>query len=221
MPTTPIPRQLTNLTKKPPSLNPGLPSPSITGLPARKLPQQSTQVSSPKKTRLFSNFPARGKNNSPSKAIQHGSLNPPKGQNGNPTPKAREDANSKVPIPLLVPLQALLRDAATLALILDDMSSPQLILVVVDGLEALHARAQMEGTQRWTVDPAYRDRGRAMIVDRGCSRTHWTAGERLFDAEVYEVIERAVEYATTGGTGGDGSGGGRGFEMRMRGFKFG
>ncbi|PYI26084.1 hypothetical protein BP00DRAFT_451500 [Aspergillus indologenus CBS 114.80] len=217
MPTTPIPRQLTNLTKKPPSLNPGLPSPSIAGFSTRNLPSPHCET---RKTRPFSNFPARGQNNSHSKAIQHGSLNPPKGQNGNPTPRSREDASSKVPIPLLVPLQALLRDAATLALILDDMGSPQLILVVVDGPDVLPARARMEGTQRWTVDPAYRDRGRAMIVDRGCSRTHWTAGERLFDAEVYEVIERAVEYVTTGG----GGGGGRGFEIRpvrMRGFKFG
>ncbi|PYH86407.1 hypothetical protein BO82DRAFT_397582 [Aspergillus uvarum CBS 121591] len=216
--TTPIPRQLTNLTKKPPKSNPGLLFPSITGLPTHNLPlPRSENVSSPKKTWPFSNYPARGKNNSHSEAIQHGSLSLPKGQNGYPIPKSREDANSKVSIPLLVLLQALFRDVTTLAMILDDMSSPQLILVVVDGPDALPAR--MDGTQRWMVDPAYRDRGRAMTVDRSCLKIHWTAGERLFDADVYEVIERAVEYAI-----GSGGGGGRDFEIRpvrMRGFKFG
>ncbi|RAK75411.1 uncharacterized protein BO72DRAFT_498067 [Aspergillus fijiensis CBS 313.89] len=201
MPSTPIPRQATNLIKKPKPPSQGLPSPfKVTKLPTRNLPAPSEKALSP---RSFSNLPVRQRNNSHRNSTQHASLKPPpppRGQNDPPKLKSQGEPTSKVSVPLLVPLQALRRDAIALAAIRNEVGRPRLIFVVVDGPDTL------EGAQHWAVDPAYRHRGRAMIVDWKCPRTHWTAGERLFDPGVYEVIERAVEYTITSG--------GRGFEIR-------
>ncbi|RAH40085.1 uncharacterized protein BO95DRAFT_469122 [Aspergillus brunneoviolaceus CBS 621.78] len=219
MPSTPIPRQATNLIKKPKPPSQGLPSPfKVTNLPTRNLPAFSEKALSPGS---FSNLPTRQKNNSHRNPTQHASLNPPRGQNDPPKLQSQREPNSKVPVPLLVPLQTLRCDATTLAAILNDVGRPRLIFVVVNGPDTL------EGVQQGTVDPAYRDKGRAMMVDWGYPRAHWTAGERLFDPGVYGVIERAVEYAIGGGEGGhsgQGHSSGRGLEIRpvrMRGLKSG